>query len=171
MTAMKPQLWLAVAMAATPSLLLAADNPDAAFFKKAAEGGIAEVQLGELAQKKSSNQSVQQFGAMMVSDHTAANDKLKKLAQGKGVDLPTSPGVSQMASKAKLEMLSGTTFDKSYIKGMVEDHENDVKEFQREAASGQDPDAKAFAAQTLPTLQAHLKKIRSIAATAGVDVK
>ena len=68
-------------------------------------------------------------------------------------------------------MLSGKAFDKSYIKGMVKDHEEDIKEFQTESASGQDPDAKAYAAATLPTLQAHLKKIQVIAAAQGVDVK
>jgi putative membrane protein len=75
----------------------------------------------------------------------------------------------QKASKAKLEALTGNTFDKSYIKGMVEDHQEDIKEFQKEASSGQDPDAKAFAASTLPTLKAHLKKIQEIASAQGVN--
>jgi putative membrane protein len=151
-----------------PALAFAATNPDAKFYKKAAEGGIAEVELGNLAQKKSQNSSVQEFGAMMVKDHSAANDKLKSLAASKGVTLPTSASMSQGASKAKLEMLSGTSFDKSYIKGMIKDHKEDIAEFNKEATSGQDPDAKAFAASTLPTLKEHLQKIESIASTAGV---
>ncbi len=146
----------------------AADNPDAAFYKSAAEGGIAEVELGKLAQEKSSSQSVKDFGAMMVSDHSAANEKLKGIADAKDMQLPSSPSMGQMATKAKLEVLSGATFDKSYIKGMVRDHEEDIKEFQREAASGRDPDAKAFAKATLPTLLAHLKKIQAIAMKEGV---
>jgi putative membrane protein len=154
---------------ALPLSLVAADNPDASFFKKAAEGGLAEVQMGKLAQGKSPTQSVKDFGAMMMQDHSAANDKLKAIADGKGIKLPTSPSVTQMASKAKLEVLTGNTFDKSYIKGMVEDHEEDIKEFQKEASSGQDPDAKAFALSTLPTLKAHLKKIREIASAQGVS--
>ena len=144
------------------------DNPDAAFYKSAAEGGLAEVELGKLAQEKSSSQSVKDFGAMMVSDHSAANEKLKGIAGAKDMQLPSSPSMGQMATKAKLEVLSGTTFDKSYIKGMVKDHEEDIKEFQREAASGRDPDAKAFAKATLATLQAHLKKIQAIAMKEGV---
>jgi putative membrane protein len=78
--------------------------------------------------------------------------------------------MGQMATKAKLEILSGDTFDKSYIKGMIKDHEEDITVFKKEAASGQDPDAKAYAAATLPTLRAHLMKIKSIATTAGVSV-
>jgi len=161
--------WITIALG-LPSALVAADaNPDAAFYKKAAEGGIAEVELGQLAQDKASSPNVKAFGAMMVADHSAANDKLKSVAAGKGIELPTSPSVGQMATKTKLEVLSGSTFDKSYIKGMVKDHEEDIKEFQQEAASGQDPDARAFAKATLPTLRAHLKKIQSIAASEGVS--
>ena len=66
-------------------------------------------------------------------------------------------------------MLSGSTFDKSYIKAMLKDHEETIAMFKREIAEGQDPDAKAFATATLPTLQAHLRNIQSIAAHAGVD--
>jgi putative membrane protein len=152
-----------------PASLLAAENPDATFYKKAAEGGMAEVELGKLVQDKSPTSSVKEFGGMMITDHSAANDKLKAIAERKNIKLPTSPSVSQMATKTKLEVLSGTTFDKSYIKGMVKDHQEDIKEFQTEASQGQDPDAKAYAAATLPTLKAHLKKIQAIAAAQGVD--
>jgi putative membrane protein len=145
-------------------------SPDSAFYKNAAEGGLSEVDLGNLAKKKSNSESVKDFGAMMVKDHTAANNKLKDVAESKNISLPTSANMGQLATKVKLEVLSGDTFDKSYIKGMIKDHEEDIAMFKKEAASGQDPDAKAFAVATLPTLLAHLKKIKSIATTAGVSV-
>lgn len=91
------------------------------------------------------------------------------MAASNNVTLPASPSVGQMATKTKLEVLSGDTFDKSYIKGMIKDHEDTIAEFNKEARSGGDPDAKAFARATLPILQAHLKKIQSIAADAGVS--
>ncbi len=153
---------------ALPLIAVAADNPDAKFYKAAAEGGIAEVEAGKLAQSKSSDSSVQDFGALMVSDHSAANDKLKALAASKDLKLPTSSSVAQMATKAKLDVLSGKTFDSAYIKAMIKDHEAAILLFKREIAHGQDPDAKAFATATLPTLQAHLRKIRSIAKTEDV---
>ena len=154
---------------AWPVSAVAADNPDMSFYKKAAEGGLAEVELGKLAQEKSPTQTVKDFGAMMVKDHSAANRKLQTVAASKDIKLPTSPSVGQMGTKTKLEVLSGSTFDKSYIKGMVKDHEEDIKEFEKEASSGQDADAKAYAVATLPTLKAHLKKIQEIAAAQGVD--
>ena len=151
-----------------PFIAHGADSPDSAFFKHAAEGGLAEVELGNVAQQKSQNQSVKDFGAMMVKDHSAANDKLKSVAASKNITLPTSPSAGQMATKAKLKVLSGESFDKSYIKGMIKDHEQEIKEFQKEAATGRDPEAKAFARSTLPTLQTHLNKIQSIAQSAGL---
>ena len=152
-----------------PTAIFAADaSPDASFYKKAAEGGLAEVELGNLAQKKSEDQSVKDFGAMMVKDHSAANDKLKAVADSKNIKLPTSPSMGQMATKTKLEVLKGKTFDKSYIHGMIEDHEKDIKLFKKEASSGQDAEAKAYATATLPTLEQHLKKIQMIAKDKGV---
>jgi putative membrane protein len=104
----------------------------------------------------------------MVKDHTAANDKLKALAASEQVTLPDSPSLMQKASKTKLNMLSGDSFDKSYVKGMIDDHKDDIKEFQNEISEGKDPQARAFASATLPTLQMHLQKIQSIAASAGI---
>jgi putative membrane protein len=158
-----------LALALPAIALSASSSPDSAFYKHAAEGGMAEVQLGTLAQQKSSNAEVKDFGAMMVKDHTAANDKLKSIAASKGISLPSDPSVGQMATKAKLEVLSGSTFDQSYIKAMVKDHEETLKEFKKEASAGQDSDAKAFAAATSPTIQAHLTRIKAVAADLGVS--
>jgi putative membrane protein len=156
---------------ALPLVAFAESNPDASFYKNAAEGGIAEVEAGRMAQDKGSNQQVKDFGAMMVTDHSAANDKLKALAASKNVTLPTSSSVSQMAVKAKLDVLSGETFDKSYIKNQMKAHRRTLALFNKEIASGQDPDAKAFASATLPTVKSHLQSIKAIATSEGVSTK
>ena len=162
---------LACLIAAIPVVAWSADNPDKDFFKHAAEGGIAEVEAGKLAESKGSSQTVKDFGAMMVKDHAAANTKLQGIAATKAIDLPSTSSVKQMAGKAKLEVLTGDTFDKSYIKGQIAAHQQTAALFKREIASGQDVEAKAFAKETLPTVQAHLKKIKGIAAEAGVTAK
>jgi putative membrane protein len=162
---------LAFLIVGLPLAAFAADaNPDASFFKRAAEGGIFEVDAGNLAQQKSTNQQVKDFGAMMVKDHSAANQKLQSIAASKSITLPTSASVGQMATKGKLDVLSGDTFDKSYIKSQVKAHQQTIALFKKEIASGQDTDAKAFATDTLPTLRAHLKAIKAIAAANGVNV-
>jgi putative membrane protein len=159
---------LAFLILAAP-LVAMADSPDASFYKKAAEGGISEVEAGNLAQSKSNSQQVKDFGAMMVKDHSAANDKLKALAATKDVTLPTTSSVGQMATKAKLEVLTGDTFDKSYVKNQVAAHQSTIALFRKEIATGQDPDAQAFAKATLPTLRSHLKAINAIAADEGAS--
>jgi putative membrane protein len=129
---------------------------DKMFMKKAAEGGLAEVELGKLAAEKGSNDAVKQFGQKMVDDHSKANDELKSLAEQKGVTLPTKPDAQSLAFKARLEKLSGAQFDKAYMEHMVRDHTKDVAEFKREAEYGKDLDVKAWAAKTQPTLEGHL---------------
>jgi putative membrane protein len=162
---------MAMLILAAPLAALAADDPDASFYKHAAEAGISEVDLGNLAQQKGTSQAVKDFGAWMVKDHSAANDKLKTIAATKDISLPTSASVGEMATKAKLEVESGDTFDKAYISSQVKAHRAAVRLFTKESASGQDPDAQAFAKATLPTLEAHLKKITAIANDAGVSTK
>jgi putative membrane protein len=163
---MKSMLALLILIA--PLTAVAADsNPDATFYKEAAAAGIAEVDAGNLAQQKGNHQAVKDFGAMMVKDHSAANEKLQALAASKNISLPTSAGIGEMATKAKLEVLSGDTFDKSYIKSQIKDHHGAIALFKKEIASGQDPDAKAFASATLPTLRMHLHTIKTIAANEG----
>ena len=154
-------------MIALPVTAFAA-APDASFYTHAAEGGLAEVAAGQLAQDKGGSQQVKDFGAMMVKDHSAANEKLQQIASSKSITLPTTPSVGQMAAKAKLEVLSGNAFDKSYVKGQIKAHRETIALFRKEISAGQDPDAKSFATATLPTVRSHLKSITSIASGLGI---
>ena len=159
---------LAAVVCMLPFVAIAADIPDLSFYRNAAEGGIAEVEMGKMAQQQARSPNVRDFGALMVKDHSAVNERLKAIAESKNITLPANTSVEEMAAKAKLKVLSGASFDKSYIKGMIKDHQEDIAEFKKEASSGRDPDARAFASATLPTLEAHLKRIQSIAVEAGV---
>ena len=132
------------------------------FTTAAAQGGITEVKLGNLALAKAQSADVRQFAEMMVADHTKANSDLKEIAAKKSVALPTEMNDEQKSIMDKLSKLSGAEFDKEYVKAMVEDHEKDVKEFGTQAQSGTDADVKAFAARTLPMLQSHLDMVKGI---------
>jgi len=138
----------------TANRMTSADN---SFVTKAAQGGMAEVQLGNLAQQKASNPQVKEFGQRMVTDHTKANDELKSLVASKGITLPTSLDSKDQATMDRLSKLNGAAFDRAYMEDMVKDHKEDVSEFKREADHGSDPDVKAFASKTLPVLQEHLQ--------------
>lgn len=132
------------------------------FVKEAAMSGMAEVQLGNLALTRSQNDEVKQFGQRMIRDHTDANIELTQLAAKKSIPIPTELDSKHKSIADKLSKLSGAEFDREYVKKMVEDHEADVRAFQTQAQSGTDAEIKTFAANTLPTLQAHLETIRGI---------
>src|SRR5579859_1241823 len=136
---------------------------DKTLVKKAAEGGLAEVELGKLATEKASNDQVKKFGQRMVDDHSKANDQLKDVAAQKHIDLPTEPSAKDKATKARLEKLSGEQFDRAYMSDMVKDHKKDVAEFARESQSSKDSAVKNFARETLPTLREHLKEAEKLA--------
>lgn len=133
------------------------------FMSDAAQGGMAEVELGKLAAQKAKDPEVKKFGQMMVDDHSKANTELKDLAKTKNITLPADLG-SHQSTLDKLKGLSGADFDKEYVEEMVDDHETDVSAFEKQANSGSDPEVKAFAAKTLPTLKKHLEAIKAIQA-------
>lgn len=146
----------------TVALADSLNSTDADFLKKAAKGGLTEVELGRLAARKAVSPEVKQFANRMIRDHSKANQQLTALAASKGVDVPKSAPLSEDASAAHLKMLSGKSFDEAYVKMMVEDHKEDVADFQKESESAQDPDVKNFASKTLPILQSHLDQITQI---------
>jgi putative membrane protein len=140
---------------------------DKSFMNKAAEGGLAEVQLGQLAEQKGAAQPVKDFGHRMVMDHGQANDKLKGIASTKGVTLPASLSPKDKALYDKLSAMSGEAFDKAYMQAMIKDHNMDVAEFRKETKAAKDPDVKSFATSTLPTLEDHLRMAKEAGSKVG----
>jgi putative membrane protein len=136
-------------------------HDDQEFLTKTAEGGMAEVDLGNLAAQSAAAADVKTFASQMVTDHSKANDELKQLATQKSFTLPAEPNQEQKDLKAKLAAKSGKEFDKDYMKAMVDDHEKVVKAFENAAANAGDADVKAWAAKTLPTLQHHLEMAKA----------
>jgi len=154
-------LGLALACSATG----ASAAQDTEFAKKAAEGGMAEVQLGQIAASNASDADIKNFGQRMVTDHSSANDQLKAAAQQDGVQLPQDVSKEHKAAADRLSKLQGDAFDKEYARMMVKDHEEDVALFKKEATSGKDANLKAFAQKTLPTLEDHLKMAQQLNAS------
>ena len=138
-------------------------SSDSNFMKKAAAGGLAEVELGQLAVQKASNEQVKQFGQRMIDDHSKANEQLKSVAEQEHVTLPTRPDLKDRQTKDRLEKLSGTEFDQAYMSDMLKDHKKDVAEFERESKMAKNPAVKSFAEQTLPVLREHLSLAEQIA--------
>jgi putative membrane protein len=130
---------------------------DKKFLEHAASAGMAEVELGKLAAQKGASQQVKDFGDRMARDHQNANVELEKLAGSKNLTLPSEPEKKEQRTLKDLQDKSGEKFDKAYMDLMVDEHEKDVKDFEREAKKASDPDVRAFADKTLGTLREHLQ--------------
>lgn len=177
----KPALALAVALAFTASGIAVAqtttapqkspgatqqdsklDRDTRQFIEKAAEGGMAEVELGKLASQKASNTEVKQFGQMMATDHGKSNQQLMQVASRHGVTPPTELEGKHKRTHDKLSKLSGAEFDREYMDAMVKDHKEDIELYEKQAKNGKTPDVKSYAESSLPILRAHLKKAEQI---------
>jgi putative membrane protein len=135
---------------------------DEVFAKKAAAGGLTEVELGKIAAQNGDSQEVKDFGAKMVTDHGKANDSLKEVATKDNLTIPDKPNEEQQAMIDKLSKLSGKEFDHAYIHAMVKAHIMDKALFTQEIDSAKNPDLKQFAQDTLPVIKEHLGMIEDI---------
>ena len=129
---------------------------DLDFAKEAAQGGLMEVRLGELAQQQAKSTKVKDFGQRMVDDHGQAGDKLMQIAEEKGIELPQDLSEEGQGMYEDLQQKSGAEFDEAYMDDMVSDHEDDVSVFEDYVENAEDPDLRSFAEETLPTLKEHL---------------
>lgn len=136
---------------------------DQQFANQAAEAGLAEVQLGQLAVQRASSSEVKEYAQEMVQDHTQANNELQQLAAQKGITLPQSLNQQHQTARTNLSNLSGEAFDRAYMDLMKQDHAKVVSLFQQQANQGQDPELRNWAAKTLPALQEHAQTAQSTA--------
>lgn len=137
-------------------------GPDAKFAVDAANGGMAEVALGNLAKRKAVSADVKDFGAMMVEDHSKANEDLKKLAAPRHIVLPQLINREEKDIMTELEKKDGADFDNAYIDVMVKDHKKDIEEFEEAGKVVKYPEMTAFINNTLPVLKKHLAAIEKI---------
>jgi len=138
---------------------------DLKFMKDAAQSGMAEVKMGELASSNGESQQVKDFAQKLVTDHGKINEELKQLATKKSVMLPDAVTEQQKTMLQHLSSLKGREFDSAFKQHAVENHQKSVDKFKTEAEKAKDADLKAFAAKTLPILQQHLDLAKQLNTT------
>ena len=143
------------------------DYKDKKFIQKAARDGMAEVELGRLAQRKASDEEVKQFAAQMEQDHRQANDELRQIAESKGISMPASLDSAQNKKIANFKKESGSDFDRKYMADMVLEHEEDLKFFREASQNAADPEVKGFARKTEHNISEHLDLARKVATQVG----
>jgi len=142
--------------------ILPVDKDAANFAVEVVNGGMMEIELGNYAQQNAADKRVKDFGAMMVKDHTTANEELQSIASAKNITLPASMGNDTKKEIEKLMKKTGKDFDKAYMNMMIDDHKKDVKEFEKNAQECKDLEIKNFIIKTLPVLQGHLNDAKAI---------
>jgi len=165
---------IALTVVAASALAFAADKlneNDQAFFTKAAQGNMAEVQLGTLATQKATADPVKQFGQRMVADHGKAQQELMNLARENSWTAPNELSEEQKKMQEQLSQLSGEAFDKAYMEAMVKDHAADAQLYERASQSVQNEALKGYAARTLPIIREHLKQAREISGIKEEEAK
>lgn len=159
---------LAISVSLASHAAFAATDADD-FVEDASAKGVAEVEAGKLAQEKGTAADVKAFGAMMVKDHTAANEKLKSIADQKKLEVSTDAELLDKAKAMILDLRSAKSFDQAYANNQVKAHEATIEIFEDEIKNGDDGQLKAFATETLPKLKAHLEQAKTLAKAHGGD--
>jgi putative membrane protein len=156
---------LALAVLVTAAPATAQDKASQTFLTKAIEGNLAEVQMGELAQKNGQSADVKSFGQMLQQDHSAANQKAADAAKKLAVNAPSAPNAKQKADYDKMAKTQGAAFDKAFAQHMVMDHKKDIAEYKK--AAKKNDDAGQYAKDSLPVLEKHLQTAQSLQKKAG----
>ena len=138
------------------------DNADAAAMKQLAQANLNEIEAGKAAASKASSPDVKKFAQKMVDDHTQMLADLKTLAQQKGVALPESASLKDMAQMKLMERSSGAEFDKKYMDEMVKDHQKDAKDTQDLVSKAKDPDFKSAVQKASTKINEHLQLAQRI---------
>jgi putative membrane protein len=141
--------------------MLGVDEATSSFMVDVADIGMTEIQLGRLAEEKALSQRVKDFGAMMVRDHSKANEELKDLASGKNVTLPSTVSEDHQKKIDDLQAKTGKDFDKAYIDMMEDGHESAIRDFEKNT-DNKDADVRTFVDKTLPTLRMHFDSAKAI---------
>ncbi len=141
---------------------------DKTFVHEAGAGGLAEVELGQLAEQKAADPAVREFGRWMATDHGFANKWLEAILREEHESAQPTLTAEQRQEKQRLEGLSGAQFDQQYIQHMVRDHEKTVPLFQKEAKEGHNTAIKSFAENLTPVLEQHLAEAKELAGNSGM---
>jgi putative membrane protein len=158
---------MAESAAATPPF----SAQDRNFVVQAAQSSQAEIALASLAADKSQSPAVQQFADRMITDHRNANAQLTQAASDEGIVPPQTVAPRHARLHDQLAELSGREFDQRYLSTQVDMHRQAVMLFRRQAESGQSPELRSFARETLPLLEGHLHLAQQLATRAGVSFR
>ena len=129
---------------------------DAEFVLAAADGGMLEARLGDLALTKALSPEVKSFAQAMVTDHGKANEELKNLASKLNISIPETLSTASQEKYDAIAQKDGEDFDRAYAEAMVADHTKTIENFYVEANKGSESEITDWAEAKVPILEHHL---------------
>ncbi|WP_281234138.1 DUF4142 domain-containing protein [Flavobacterium gelatinilyticum] len=135
---------------------------DSEFLVDQAEINLAEIEIGKLAQQKSTNPEVKKFGKMLVDEHTKSASEVSALAKSKNFTLPASLTEEGQDEYKKLNEKSGVDFDKKFADMMIDGHEKAIKKLEKASKDATDEDVRLWASNNIAGLTAHLEHAKML---------
>jgi putative membrane protein len=133
---------------------------DRRFVSKAADEGHAERQLAQLAAERASNMEVRTYAQKLAEQHSKVNSELMSLANQKGVKIDMDDDKDR--AYKRLEKKSGSEFDQEFVEHMIDEHEKDIKMFEKAASDAKDPEVRSFASKHVNALREHLQEAQDL---------
>lgn len=136
---------------------------DEDFMKEVAKANQLEIDAAKLGQDKAQSPDVKEFAAQLEQDHSEALNELRRVAIDTSVVLETERA-EKASAQNKFGNQTGRAFDRAWLQSMIEDHQKDIADFERQAnnATGE---LKEFIDKTLPVMREHLQKAEQLEKT------
>ena len=136
------------------------NTSDQVFIMKASMANFAEITAGQIAADSAEDASIAQYGQLMVTEHTAAQQQLSAIATSLGLTVSNTLDAEHQLLIDSLLDLDSSALDSVYIHSQVRDHEATIRFFKNESAHGLQKDIKAYVFQVLPEITLHLQSAR-----------
>jgi len=157
---------IAVTLAMASGLALAKgafNQTDKRFVTEAANSGVYETQVAQVAEKRAQSPEVKAYAGMLLREHEKSNDALKKLAASKSMTLPRELPHEFRGRVQGFEREDVGSFDREFLQKLgLDDHDKSIELFERAADRATSVELKNFAKAQLPVLRKHRERAQEL---------
>lgn len=140
------------------------------FLEVAAQDGKDQVEIGKVIEQKSHDNALKRFAQRLVQDHDQINKELRSLAEKENYEIPNQVDAEGVELQARLEELSGSELNRTYLRTVIEQRANALQEFEIASQDSTHTAVKRFASKTLPVLKSQLREAKWLASKEGVNL-
>ncbi len=145
---------------------------DVRFIEQGIEQSVMQVELGELAAEKASDEGVRQLGSQVATDHEQIKQTLNELAQQRDVEVAArEPEDMERGAMDRLQGESGEAFDQAFLDLQLKIGQQLVDLYQTQASSSTDTGLASFAITTLVKLQEHFASAQQLGEPYGLSAE